>query len=201
VQHNFVLLRGDGRAVGGRAGVGVGDRLALDPDLIALDRDGLGDLVLDDVLLEPDAAGLLLGLADAQLLLGASHGVAGDRPGGVIADRRRAAEARVAARGGLARAGRARADTCAGAVLGQPGVRPRLAVADPVVRVECGLVVLGELAVGFIRGASLTCELSYGTRSVSPSSAASWSGTKLDLVPNIPVLTSAHSGSPVCASR
>jgi hypothetical protein len=39
VEHDIVLRLGDGRAVGGRAGVGVNDRLALDADLFALDGD------------------------------------------------------------------------------------------------------------------------------------------------------------------
>ncbi len=50
-------------------------------------------------------------------------------------------------------------------------------------------------------GASLTFALSYGTRSVSPSSVASRSGTNVLLVPNSPVFTSAHSGSFVFPSR
>src|SRR4029453_2318167 len=37
-QGDLVLLLGDGGAAGGRVQVGVGDRLALDPDLLALDR-------------------------------------------------------------------------------------------------------------------------------------------------------------------
>ena len=76
-------------AVGGVAGVGVGDRLALDADLLALDRDGLGDLVLDDVLAQAGAAGLALGRADAQLLLGARHRVVGRRAVRMCRGRRR----------------------------------------------------------------------------------------------------------------
>ena len=65
--------------------VGVGDRLALDADLLAANRDGLGHLVLDDVLLQPDAAGFALGRADAQFLLGASHRVVGVWAAGIAA--------------------------------------------------------------------------------------------------------------------
>src|SRR3954469_22867902 len=60
VQHDLVLLVGDGGAVGGGIDVGIGDRLALHADLLAADRHRLGDLVLDDVLAQPHAAALAL---------------------------------------------------------------------------------------------------------------------------------------------
>src|SRR5215204_6568029 len=50
VEDDLVLFLGDGGAVHGVAGVGVGDRLALDADLFAAHGHGLLDLVLDDVL-------------------------------------------------------------------------------------------------------------------------------------------------------
>src|SRR4051794_17563713 len=77
VQRDLVLLLGDGRTVQRRVAVGVGDRLALEADLLAPDRHGLGDLVLDHILLQPDSAALTLGRADAQLLLRARHRVIG----------------------------------------------------------------------------------------------------------------------------
>src|SRR3712207_3886889 len=58
VEHDLVLLVGDRGALGGRADVGVGDRLALEPDLLAPHRHGLGDLVLDDVLAQAHAPDL-----------------------------------------------------------------------------------------------------------------------------------------------
>ena len=87
VQDDLVLLLGDRGAVDGVAAVGVGDRLALDADLFAAHGNGLGDLFLDDVLLQARAAGLALGGADAQLLLGARHRVVGRRPARVAAGR------------------------------------------------------------------------------------------------------------------
>ena len=64
VQHDLVLLLGDGRAVQRVVAVGVGDRLTLDPDLLVLNRDGLGDHLGDDVLAQPRPAGLTLTRAD-----------------------------------------------------------------------------------------------------------------------------------------
>src|SRR5215211_2256172 len=85
-QGELVLLLGDLGAAGGRSQVGVGDRLALDPDLLALyrhgDRLGLGG----HVLAQPGPAPLALGGADPQLLLRAGHGLIGGRPGQVPAD-------------------------------------------------------------------------------------------------------------------
>jgi hypothetical protein len=86
VEGDFVLLLGDGRAAGGGVEVGVGDRLALDPDLLALDRHG--DLLLlgGDGLAQPGPAALAGLGADPQLLLRAGHGVVGGRARGVAAD-------------------------------------------------------------------------------------------------------------------
>src|SRR5215218_8633694 len=84
-QGDLVLLLGDGRAAGRGIQVGVGDRLALDPDLLALHRHrhllGLGG----DVLAQPGPAPLAGLGPDPQLLLGAGHGVVGGRPRGVPA--------------------------------------------------------------------------------------------------------------------
>ena len=77
-----VISPPDGRVVA----VGVGDRLALDAHLLALDRDGLGDVLGDDVLAQARTPGLALGGADAQLLLGARHRVVGRRTADVVAD-------------------------------------------------------------------------------------------------------------------
>src|SRR3954451_18095750 len=87
VERDLVLLLGDRRAVERLVDVALGDRLALDADLLALHRDRRLDLFGDDVLAQAGAAGLVLGLADDQLLLGARHGVIGGRAGGVVADR------------------------------------------------------------------------------------------------------------------
>src|SRR5829696_5748913 len=118
VEDDLVLFLGDGGAVHGVAGVGVGDRLALDADLFAAHGDGLLDLVLDDVLAQPGPAGLALGLADLQLLFGAGHGVVGRRAAHVAAD----GAGLIAAGVDVRAAGAAGA---AGAALGQPGVRAR----------------------------------------------------------------------------
>jgi len=50
-------------------------------------------------------------------------------------------------------------------------------------------------------GASFTLALSVGTRSSSPDTSASASGTKVSLLPKKPVFTVAHSGCPVWSSR
>src|SRR5215212_840904 len=85
-QGNLVLLLGDGRAAGGGVQVGVGDRLALDPDLLAPHRHryllGLGG----DVLAEPGPAALAGLGPDLELLLRAGHGVVGGGAGDVPAD-------------------------------------------------------------------------------------------------------------------
>src|SRR5215211_6979943 len=85
VEGDLVLLLGDGRAAGGGIAVGVGDRLALDPDLLALHRHGLGDLLGGHGLAQPGPAPLPGLGPDPQLLLGAGHGVVGGRPRGVPA--------------------------------------------------------------------------------------------------------------------
>src|SRR5215216_2328041 len=74
-------------AAGGGIAVGVGDRLALDPDLLTLHGHGDRLLLGGHVLAQPGPAPLALGGADLQLLLGAGHGVVGGRPRGVAADR------------------------------------------------------------------------------------------------------------------
>src|SRR5690606_36608754 len=86
MQRDLVLLLGDGRTAGRRVAVGLGDRLALDPDLLAADRHG--DLLLlgHDVLAEPSPTGLAPLLPSPQLLLRTRHGVVRRRPGGVVAD-------------------------------------------------------------------------------------------------------------------
>src|SRR5215217_413193 len=86
-QDHLVLGLGELRAGGGGVQVGVGDRLPLHPQLFALDRHGLGDLLGGHVLAQPDPAPLPLGGADPQLLLRAGHGLVGGRPEGVWAGR------------------------------------------------------------------------------------------------------------------
>src|SRR5215217_9463935 len=85
-QGDLVLLLGDVRPAGGRVQVGVGDRLALDPDLLAGHRHrhllGLGG----HVLAEPGPAALAGLGPDLELLLGAGHGVVGGGAGDVPAD-------------------------------------------------------------------------------------------------------------------
>src|SRR5215207_9563831 len=60
-QDHLVLLLRDLRAGGGGVQVGVGDRLALHPHPLPLDRDGLLDLLGGDVLAQPDPTPLPLG--------------------------------------------------------------------------------------------------------------------------------------------
>src|SRR5215210_564260 len=127
VEHHLVLLLGDGRAVGRRSGVGVGDRLALDADLLALHRNRLGDVLGDHVLAQPDPAGLPPLGVHPQLLLGAGHRVVGGGATHVVALR-------------------------AGLALRQPGVGARLRVVQPVVAVQRRFFLLGELAVGLSAG-------------------------------------------------
>src|SRR5215216_6069859 len=79
-QHHLVLGLRELGAGGGGIQVGVGDRLPLHPQLFALDRDGLLDLLGGDVLAQPDPAPLPLGGPDPQLLLRAGHGGIGGRP-------------------------------------------------------------------------------------------------------------------------
>src|SRR4029079_19436335 len=82
-EHHFVLILGDVRAIERGVAIAIGDGFPLDADLFAADGHGLGDLVLDDVLLEPDAAGLAFGRADAQLRLRDGHRIVGVRPAGI----------------------------------------------------------------------------------------------------------------------
>src|SRR5215207_2800086 len=83
---DLVLLLGDGPAAGGGIAVGVGDRLALDPDLLALHRHGHLLGLGGHVLAQPGPAPLPGLGPDLQLLLGAGHGLVGGRPGDVPAD-------------------------------------------------------------------------------------------------------------------
>src|SRR4029450_1288131 len=66
--------------------VGAGDRPALDPHLLALDRHGDRLLLGDHVLAQPGPTPLPSLGADLELLLGAGHGLVGGRPRGVPAD-------------------------------------------------------------------------------------------------------------------
>src|SRR5215218_3516568 len=84
-QGDLVLLLGDGRAAGRGIQVGVGDRLALDPDLLTLHRHGHLLGLGDHGLAQPGPAPLPGLGPDPQLLLGAGHGVVGGRPRGVPA--------------------------------------------------------------------------------------------------------------------
>src|SRR3954469_14703397 len=174
VQDNLVLLLRQRRPVHRRAGVRVGDRLALEADLLTAHRDGLLDLLGHHVLLQAGTARLALPGADGELLLGARHRVVGLRSGDVVAHRRGAAEGagracvaadvvgvrvrQAAGRGVAARppgvvvpVGRAvaasRVADGRATALAQAGVGVGLGVAHAVVPVEVGLLLLGELAV------------------------------------------------------
>src|SRR5215216_2517313 len=147
---DLVLLLGDGRAAGGGVDVGVGDRLALDPDLLALHGHGDRLLLGGHVLAQPGPAALALGGADPQLLLRAGHGVVGGRPRGV------------AAHGAVL-------DVVVDAVAvpvalpsGQAAVGAVLAVLEAVVAVQLSLVVLGEGPVGRHDGGVLDLLLVVG---------------------------------------
>src|SRR3954452_6943497 len=146
VQRDLVLLLGDRGAVGRVVDVGVADRLALDADLLALHGHRRLHLVGDDVLAQAGAAGLALGLADLELLLGARHGVVRGGAGRVMPDR---------ALGAAVRLDVAVVVGAAGAALGQPGAGARLAVVQPVVLVERLLLGLRELTVGIDVGGVL----------------------------------------------
>src|SRR5215216_374450 len=141
-QGELVLLLGDGRAAGGGVAVGVGDRLALDPDLLALHRHGHLLGLGHDVLAQPGPAPLASLGADPQLLLGAGHGVVGGRPRGVAADCTVLHVVIDAVAVPVARV-----DVLPGAG-GQAGVGAVLAVLEAVVAVQLGLLVLGEAPVG-----------------------------------------------------
>src|SRR4051812_28166373 len=132
VQGDLVLFLGDRRPGRRVSEVGLGDRLALDPDFLAANGNRVGDLVFDDVLLQAHAARLALAGADAQLLLRTRDRGVGLGAADVVAD-----DAPRALRGALARG-----------ALGQAAVRARLAVLQAVVAVQLRLLLLGELAVG-----------------------------------------------------
>src|SRR4051794_3547956 len=150
VQHDLVLLLGDRRAVKRLAAVGVRDRLALDPDLLALHRDGDRLLLGDDVLAQARATALAGLGAHMQLLLGAGHGVVRGRPGGVVTHRAglvAGCQAALGAHAGGAHAGRADAGRAriGGAVAVGAGIRrPRVArgVAGAHVAVRRGETVV-----------------------------------------------------------
>ena len=123
--------------------VGVGDRLALDPDLLALDRHGDRLLLGGHVLAQPGPAPLPSLGPDLQLLLRAGHGVIGGRPRGV------------AAHGAVldvvidpVTVTVARVDALSGGAGGQAAIGAVLAVVEAVVAVQLGLVVLGQAPVG-----------------------------------------------------
>jgi hypothetical protein len=80
-----VFRLGDVGPAGGGVEVGVGDRFALDPGLLALHRHR--DLLLlgGDVLAQPGPAPLAGLGADGQLLLGAGHGLVAGPAGPVVA--------------------------------------------------------------------------------------------------------------------
>src|SRR5215204_1667904 len=136
VEGDLVLLFGDGRAAGGSVQVGVGDRLALDPDLVALHGHGDGLGLGGHVLAQPGPAGLAGLGPDPQLLLGAGHGLVGGRPRGVPADRTVLDVVIDAVAVPVALPG------------GRTGVGAVLAVVQAVVAVQLGLLVLGQLPVG-----------------------------------------------------
>ena len=82
VQHDLVLLLVELPTGLRGAAVGVGDRLALDPDLVAGDRHSAGDGLGHVVLAQSCPAGLAMTGADAELLLGAGHRLLGVRAAG-----------------------------------------------------------------------------------------------------------------------
>src|SRR3954453_3522462 len=145
VERDLVLLLGDGRAVERLVDVRVGDRLALDADLLALDRHAVGHVLGRDVLAQAGAAGLAALRPDGELLLGARHRVVGRRAGRVAADRagRVAVAVEVTVAGEVARVA---AVGRLGAILGVGG--PLVVVAAAVVRVQPALLLGRRLAVG-----------------------------------------------------
>src|SRR4051794_23354656 len=82
-EDDLVLLLGQRRAVHRLADVAVGDRLTLDPDLLAGHRDGHLLLLADDVLSQPRAACLDPLGRGPHALLRAGHRVVSRRPGRV----------------------------------------------------------------------------------------------------------------------
>jgi hypothetical protein len=85
VEHDLVLLFRDIGSVHRPVHVRLRDGLTLDPDLFALNRDGLLHLFGDYILLEAGASPLLVRGADAELLLGARHCLVGGRTRDVVA--------------------------------------------------------------------------------------------------------------------
>src|SRR4029450_3294644 len=126
-QGDLVLLLRNARPTGGRTQVGVGDRLTLDPDLLALHRHRHRLLLGGHVLAQPGPASLTGLGPDPQLLLGTGHGVVGGRPGHIPTDR------------------------VVGAV-GQAAVGAVLAVVQAVVAVQLGLLVLREAPISLRAG-------------------------------------------------
>jgi len=146
VQRDLVLLLGDVPPGVRRVPVRLRDRLPLQPHLLAADRHlhllGVGH----HVLAQPGPAGLHLLGVDAQLLLRAGHRLVGGRTGGVPADR--AVLVAVGRVRGVSRRVRGVPGRPGGGVpLGRAGVAAERARAHPVVAVELGLLLLGEVAV------------------------------------------------------
>src|SRR5215213_11986 len=83
-ERHLVLLLGDVRAGQSGVPVALGDRLALDPDLLAAHRNGDRLLLGGHVLAQPRPAGLHLLGADVEPLLRAGHRVVRRRAGGVM---------------------------------------------------------------------------------------------------------------------
>src|SRR5215218_9651567 len=156
---HLVLLLGDVRTGQSGVPVALGDRLALDPDLLARHRNGDRLLLGGHVLAEPGAAGLHLLGADVDPLLRAGHrlvrrGARGVVPDGrtvtvdaahdvavsVDAEVRRATRRLVEAGGtggrGARGAGGGVASSASGAVVGAAGGRG--AFGQPVVAVQLG---------------------------------------------------------------
>ena len=136
VEHDLVLLLGDLGAGRGCVAVGVGDRLALDANLLALHRNGLGHVLGDDVL---DQARRPVSRWVVPTRSSSSERVIAASVSGPLTSCRPCRRCRVR--------------PCRLAALGQPAVGARLGVVEAVVRVERRLVALGELAVGLhLRG-------------------------------------------------
>src|SRR5215218_4892097 len=182
---HLVLLLGDVRAGQSGVPVALGDRLALDPDLLAGHRNGDRLLLGGHVLAEPGAAGLHLLGADVEPLLRPGHRLVRRGARGVVPDGRTVtvdaahdvavavsvdAEVRRATRrlveaggtGGRVRRG-ARggvAGSASGAVVGAAGGRG--AFAQAVVAVQLGLLRHLEVAVRGHPGRVLDLALGVG---------------------------------------